>query len=375
MNAIQIHDRIKDLREQAAQAASEDRAEDAIRLGGMIDELNVQLENALKDEDAQRNAVRTVGEPEPVKWAPKNVAEAFLGPKDSFSGAKIVKDDELTNITNAVTGIPDPVRTERDIPGLQTLETAFLDTLAKGTTDGHINYLQAGEYTNAAARWVSGDKPESSYSWTDAVAHLEIIAHQTPVSVFALKHYGQLESIIRNELMIGLRNAEDAEALYANNTTNGIVGVTQTAETYTAVTGDNLYDTIVKMAAMSYQKSGIRPTHVAVSPAVATGLELLRADNGEYYRMVQGGRIAGLQLVVDANLAVTSGSEGSETTSDGIIVYNANAATWFTSEENEVLMGVIDKQFIQNTRTLLAEGEHALKVTYPKSFVYLASAL
>lgn len=369
MNAMQIHDRIKDLREQAAAAAAEDRAEDAIRLGGQIDELNVQLENALRDEDEARNVAKPVAS-EP-KWAPENVAQAFLGPRDQFTGVKTVKDGELSNITDAVSGLPQPIRTDRDIPALQRLSAGFIDTLAKGRTDGDIRYMQAGEYTNAAAAWTSGDKPESSYSWTEQTAHMAIIAHQTPVSVFALKHYGQLESIIENELLVGLRNAEDAAALFANDTATGIVGVTQTASAYTKVNTDTLYDTIVKMKAQSLRNAGIAPTHVAVAPEVATALELLKTESGDYLRLVQGGRIAGLEIVEDVNLSVTV--EG--TTSAGILVYNANAATWFTAEENEVLMGVIDKQFIQNQRTMLAEGEHALKVTHPKSFVYLASAL
>lgn len=369
MNAMQIHDRIKDLREQASKAAAEDRTEDAIRLGGQIDELNVQLENALRDEDEARNVAKPVAS-EP-KWAPKNVAQAFLGPRDQFTGVKTVKDGELSNITDAVSGLPTPIETDRDIPALQRLSAGFVDSLAKGRTDGDIRYMQAGTYTNAAAAWTTGNKPESSYTWAEQTAHMQIIAHQTPVSVFALKHYGQLESVITNELMVGLRNAEDVAALFANNANTGIVGVTQTADPYTKVAADTLYDTIVKMKAKSLANTGIAPTHVAVAPEVATALELLKTNSGEYLRLYQGGRIAGLEVVEDVNLSVTVES----TTSAGILVYNANAATWFTAEENEVLMGVIDKQFIQNQRTMLAEGEHALKVTHPKSFVYLASAL
>lgn len=371
MNAIQIHDRIKDLRDQAAKAAAEDRAEDAIRIGGQIDELNAQLEDALRLEDEARALVTPVSEPSD-EWRPADYAEAFLGPRAEFSGVRLVPEDGLANVTNAVTGIPDPVRTDRDIPAIQQLATGFVDTLSKGRTDGDIRYMQAGEYTNAAAVWKTGNKPESSYSWEEKTAHLAIIAHQTPVSVFALKHYGQLESVIRNELLVGLRNAEDAAALFANDTETGIVGVTQTATPYSKeVATDNLYDVIVKMKAKSLADTGIAPTHVAVSPAVATALELLKTEGGEYLRLVQGGRVAGLQVVEDVNLSVTVEDE----TSEGILVYSANAATWFTSEENEVLMGVIDKQFVQNQRTMLAEGEHALKVTHPKSFVYMANAL
>lgn len=370
MNAIQIIDRINQVREQAAQAASEGRTEDALRLGGQLDELNAQLEDAIRREDAARAVAAPLGGATP-EWRPANVAQAFLGPRDQFAGVRLVPEDGLTNITDAVSGLPTPIETDRDIPALQRLSAGFVDSLAKGRTDGDIRYMQAGSYTNAAAAWTTGDKPESSYAWTEQTAHMQIIAHQTPVSVFALKHYGQLESVITNELMVGLRNAEDVAALFANNANTGIVGVTQTADPYTPAANDNLYDTIVKMKAKSLANTGIAPTHVAVAPEVATALELLKTNSGEYLRLYQGGRIAGLEVVEDVNLSVTV--QG--TTSDGILVYNANAATWFTAEENEVLMGVIDKQFIQNARTMLAEGEHALKVTHPKSFVYAASVL
>ena len=371
MNAIQIIDRINQVREQAAQAASEGRTEDALRLGGQLDELNAQLEDAIRREDAARAVANTLGGATP-EWRPRNVAQAFLGPRDQFAGVRLVPEDGLTNITDAVSGLPTPIETDRDIPALQLLSAGFVDSLAKGRTDGDIRYMQAGTYTNAAAAWTEGtNKPESSYTWVEQTAHMQIIAHQTPVSVFALKHYGQLESVITNELMVGLRNAEDVAALFANNANTGIVGVTQTADAYTPATNDNLYDTIVKMKARSLANTGIAPTHVAVAPEVATALELLKTNGGEYLRLYQGGRIAGLEVVEDVNLSVTVQS----TTSAGILVYNANAATWFTAEENEVLMGVIDKQFIQNARTMLAEGEHALKVTHPKSFVYAASVL
>lgn len=370
MNAIQIIDRINQVREQAAQAASEGRTEDALRLGGQLDELNAQLEDAIRREDAARAVADTLGAAAP-EWRPRNVAQAFLGPRDQFAGVRLVPEDGLTNITDAVSGLPTPIETDRDIPALQRLSAGFVDSLAKGRTDGDIRYMQAGSYTNAAAAWTTGDKPESSYTWTEQTAHMQIIAHQTPISVFALKHYGQLESVITNELMVGLRNAEDVAALFANNANTGIVGVTQTADPYTPAANDNLYDTIVKMKAKSLANTGIAPTHVAVAPEVATALELLKTNGGEYLRLYEGGRIAGLEVVEDVNLSVTVQS----TTSDGILVYNANAATWFTAEENEVLMGVIDKQFIQNARTMLAEGEHALKVTHPKSFVYAASVL
>lgn len=376
MTSIEILNRVKELRDLASAAVAEERVEDAARIGGQIDELNFQLEDAIRREDEMRASNVTPLAVEPAKpWAPRNIAQAFLGPRDAFEGVEFAKDGKLSNLTDAISGLPEQWRTIEGLPALQTLENTFLRTLSQGTTDADIRYPQAKAFTNAAAPWTSGNKPESSYEWEDAVALREVIAHQTPVSVMSLKHYGQLESIISNELFVGLENAKDATALYGNNP-NGIVGVTTTADTdVTFEAEDTIYDKIRRMIGKSTRNTGIRPTHVAVSPLVAEGLDLLKTDGGDYLRLTVDGRAWGLPLVQDANLDVTTTTEGTTTTASGVLVYASTAATWFTSEGNEISMGVIDKQFIQNMRTMLAEGEFALMNRHPKSFVYLADAL
>lgn len=376
MTSIEILNRVKELRDLASAAVAEERVEDAARIGGQIDELNYQLEDAIRREDEMRASNVTPLAVEPAKpWAPKDVAQAFLGPRDAFEGVEIVAQDNLSNLTNAVSGLPEQWRTIEGLPALQRLENGFLATLSKGTTDADIRFAQAKEFTNAAATWTSGNKPESSYKWEEKTALREVIAHQTPVSVMMLKHYGQLESIISNELVIGLENAKDAAALY-NNNANGIVGVTQTADTQvTFQQDDTLYDKIRRMIGKSTRNTGFVPTNVAASPLVAEELDLLKTDGGEYLRLTVDGKAWGLPLVQDANLDVTTTTEQTTTTASGILVYASTAATWFTSEANEVSIGVIDKQFIQNMRTMLAEAECALMNRYPKSFVYLADAL
>lgn len=377
MTSIEILNRVKELRDLAATAVAEERVEDAARIGGQIDELNFQLEDAIKREDEMRASGVTpvVAEPAKASWAPKNVAQAFLGPRDGFTGVETVTEETLRNITDAVSGMPTQIRTISDLPALQQLENGFLATLSQGTTDADIRFAQAKSYTNAAAPWTTGNKPESSYEWEQQVALREVIAHQTPVALMALKHYGQLEALISNELIVGLENAKDAAALYSNNET-GIIGVTVTADTNVSFQQtDTIYDKIRRMIGKSHRNTGIRPTHVAVSPLVAEELDLLKTDGGEYLRLIIDGRAWGLPIVQDANLDVTTTVEQTTTTSSGILVYASTAATWFTSEANEVSMGVIDKQFIQNMRTMLAESECALMNRYPKSFVYLASAL
>lgn len=377
MTSIEILNRVHELRDLAAAAVAEERVEDAARIGGQIDELNYQLEDAIRREDEMRASGVTPLAAEAPKdaWQPANVAQAFLGPRDGFTELAFAEPGKLTNITDAVSGLPTQIRTISDLPALQQLENGFLATLSQGTTDADIRFAQAKSFTNAAAPWTSGNKPESSYEWEEKTALREVIAHQTPVALMALKHYGQLEALISNELIVGLENAKDAAALYSNNE-NGIKGVTVTADTNVQFDQeDTIYDKIRRMIGKSHRNTGFRPTHVAVSPLVAEELDLMKTQGGEYLRLTIDGRAWGLPIVQDANLDVTTTVETVETTNSGVLVYANTAATWFTSEANEVSIGVIDKQFIQNMRTMLAESECALMNRYPKSFVYLANAL
>lgn len=367
-SSIEIQNRIHTLRDQAATAVAEDRVEDAARIGGRIDQLDDQLTDQLKVEaDMRANGAVPVAASNP-SFRPRNVAQAFLGDPRAFTELGHGK----VNVTDAITGIETPVITDPNIPAIQnTLFTGFLSTLASGTTEGDVKYMQAGDYTNAAAQWTSGKKAESSYTWVPKTAQLAWIAHQTPVQKPALHDYGQLEAVIDNELMTGLAIAEDANALLGNNA-DGITGVCKTTgiQTYTAKTKDTLADSIRRMKTLSLAKSGLMPDHVAMAPEVHEELDLLKETSGAYLNLTMNGTVWALPIVDDINLSVTSGT----TTNHGMLLYAGMAATWFTSATNAIEVGTVDSQFIENAVTLLAEGEHALKVTYPKSFVYLAAA-
>jgi hypothetical protein len=59
----------------------------------------------------------------------------------------------------------------------------------------------------------------------------------------------------------------------------------------------------------------------------------------------------------------------------GALVYASVGATWYTKETDNVEIGLINAQFIQNAYTLLAEGRNALAVRFPDAFCYCADAI
>lgn len=388
--SLELHNLITMERDKVAQAVAEERIEDARRSEGRIEAWEEQLSDALKAEDEMRaSGVVPVAasEPErkPRRVTPRDVAEMFLGDREEFKKTGIeIGAKKKFGIKDAIVTLDAPETFDPTVPRLTSdrIPMGFLSTLASGTTDGDVKYLQAGAYDNNAGFWNAGSsvasgtvasKAESGMTWTPKTAELAVVAHYIPVLKPTLWHYGQMQSIISTELLYGLRMAQDAAALNATGADGQFTGVLKDSaiQTYTAKDGENVFDHIRRMKTASLLNSGLYPDHVAMHPLVLEEIELAKASDGQYLHLMLNGQLWALRVVEDVNLV--SGSAGQE--KYGTLVYNSNAATWFTSESDSITVGTIDKQLIQNTVTLLAEGEHTLKTTYPKSFVYLADSI
>ena len=240
-----------------------------------------------------------------------------------------------------------------------------------------IQYFSKDEskYSNAAAAWTAGsEKPSSAMGWKQESCQVETIVHLMPVLEQQVKDWGQLRSLIDVELLMGLRLSEAKAALLGANA-NGITGVLKNAGIITATkaAGDDLVDCVRKMKTDVLLKSGFNPTHVAMHPYVAESLELMKDKNGRYIEQVINGKLWALTVTEDLNLAgkKTVKSENDTDTYGALVYWNA-AATWFTKETDSIQVGLVGNQFAYNEATIRAEGRHALKVTYPKAFAYLA---
>lgn len=390
-SSIEIRNEVRALDDKVVDAehrfnSAEGDAKDAIRdelMGykGEIKALNSMLDDVLAEEDKIRKGggVPLASEPKAEKKV-KSLAEMLMGSRDEFKGFASVKAGMKLDVMDAAPdyGLPGIEKVDLNLPR-QTYEYmpnfGFLDSLPTGTTDATtVKYFEADPeaYTNSAATWKSGNKkPTSEMGWTQKSAMVETIAHLMPVLEENLQDYGQLRSIIDNELMMGLRLVKAQKALNGDNS-NGITGVlnNESIQKYTKVAKDTLPDAIRKMKTDSFLKSNFMPTHIAVHPYVAENLELQKDANGRYMNVMVNGRLWALRVVEDLNLV--SGSVGQE--KYGVLVYWNGAATWLTRSTDSLAVGLVGEQFAYNEISIRAEGRHALKVTYPKSFVYLADA-
>lgn len=277
-------------------------------------------------------------------------------------------------------GLPGVEQIDYTLPR-QTTDSAFqfgfVDSLPKATTNADsLTFFvkDDSKYKNAADTWTAGtQKPSSAMGFTQETVNIETIAHLFPVLEQQLKDNGQFANILNVEMLNGLRLKEAEKAISGNNK-NGITGIVNNTsiQTYTADSKDDLVDSIRKMKTDIVLATGYNPTHVAMHPFVAESLELMKDKNGRYILQVINGKLWALQVTEDINLATTSTSSGTSTTTYGALVYWNGAATWFTKETDAVTLGLVGNQFAYNEATLRAEGRHALEVRYPKAFSYLA---
>ena len=335
------------------------------RLSECRDMLMAEAKRVADENEAMARAAATAPKAE-------SFIERVLGPVDAFTGIepgwKVTVDTSY-----APAALPIPEKYDTDLPGAVRLPAGIVSTLPQARTNEAEHYFQQPALDNKAAAWTTGTKAESDIEWPLAVANLETIAHWIPVPKLAVRRYRNLESTISGALLMGLEQVKDAHVVKGSNA-SGIVGIAnQTGiQTFTMAQGDNIYDAIVKMAAKVRVKSGFAPDCVAMPTSVWTAIKTAKATGDGHYlypEIVKNGTIDGLRVVIDENLAVASGG----TITNGILVYFSGAAQFLVADPDEVTIGLVDKQFIQNAYTLLAEGTYALKVPIPAGFCYCSS--
>lgn len=377
LSAIEILNRKTMLSDKIALAVNEERIEDARRMEGQIEELDFMLKGALEAEEEAKAKALEVAKSQ-GKFAPKTLAESFLGARDSF---KPLEQGNALKAQNVIS-IDDPTIEETHVPGWgESPFYTFADSLAKGTTTGDVKYLRRKTRAPKVGIWKSGQtKSESNYEWEKKTAQLETLATYVPIEEPTLKRYGELENVIENELRIGLREEKDAKSLTGDDS-EGMIGVLNTTgiQVYTPKAGEHVVDSIRRMVTLAIMNSRLYPTCVCVAPQVKEEIDLLKDDNKAYLTLMTNGRVWNLPVIEDANMVVAttegSGDSAKTTLHFGCVVYYANAATVFSCDAAELKVGTINDQFVKNQLCLRLEESNALKVAYPDAFVYCQDAI
>lgn len=377
-DSIAINNEIKKNEARIKDLFESEQGDEAIRLGGVNDALRAQLDEALeyeaslRQEQSERLQSLTKGTSAPKDH--RTAAQIFLGPRDTFKGFSL--DEKRSAIVDAAVDLPTPEVIEEGFPTTTLAPMGFVGSLAQGRTAGDITFPAPAADSNrlVAEAWKKGDKKaEGTLSWDTKKAHVEMIAFTLPVEQVALMDYGQLESIIRTELMNGYLRAQAFYGTHGKNA-SGIQGILDSSiavPKFTKRDGDTAFDTIRRMITRVVFASGRIPNTVCMNPLVSEELDLTKVGEGrnDYLGLKLSGGMWNLRMVDDVYMA------DDEFTNGYALVYDSSAATWFTQHGVKIDMGYVNDQFLYNRVTFRIEGSHALKVADPLGFMYTEFAI
>ena len=234
------------------------------------------------------------------------------------------------------------------------------------TTAAVIEYFRMTGFTNAASTVAErnggntafGAKPQSGFTFAGAQAPVRTLAHWEAAHRNVLADEPQLRSIIDNELMYGLRLAEDDQILNGDGTGENLEGVLQTsgiqayAKGDSGVASDNYADAIRRAATLSFL-AYYEPTGV------------VKDDNGQYLVAVSvalGGEPRLWRIPVVETPAIAEGTALVGAFGTGAQLYDREQASIRISEQHADF-------FVRNAIVILAEQRLALAVKRPEAFV------
>lgn len=251
---------------------------------------------------------------------------------------------------------------------------------AQPTTANLIDYFRVTGFTNNAspvAERAGGAfalKPQSTLTFAPAQAPVRTIAHWEAAHRNALADEPQLQSIINNELLYGLRLQEDYQILSGTGTSEDLLGVLNTSgiQLYSQTSGpgtDNKADAL-RRAATKVMLAYYEATGIVLHPNDWEDIELSKDGNDRYLFMMNVA--VGMQQtlwrmrVVDTP-AIAEGTSLVGAFGLGAQLYDREQANIRIAEQHADF-------FVRNAVVVLAEERLALAVKRPEAFVKVTLA-
>lgn len=237
----------------------------------------------------------------------------------------------------------------------------------RGNAAAVPTYVAADSSANPPVVAGFGVKPRSSLSFSTEKAPVETIAHWEVVHRNIIDDMPQLRATIDNELMYGLRLAEDDQILNGDGQNSNLLGLLNTPgiQTYTKVTADSYADALRRAATkciLAYYPANAYVLH----PNDWETTELTKATGDGQYVLVSNVSIGAQRQVwrlpVVETPAITEGTFLTGAFGLGAQLYDRQEANIRISESHANI-------FVQNAIAILAEERLALAVKRPEAFV------
>ena len=353
---------------EALTTAVKEKADEALtkmaEMQATVDSISQRL--ARGEAGNNREEAKSFGE----RFTEDDAVKSWLESSPSKGKADLrLKATLTTATTDAAGSVGDAVNQTR-LPGVLPLPQRRLtvrDLLSQGRMDGNtLEYVKETGFTNNAAPVAEGaTKPESDLKFDLVSTSAKVIAHWTKASRQALDDVAQLRSIIDQRLLYGLAYVEENQLLNGDGTGQNLNGIIPQATAYSAAftpTSGTAIDTIrlaMLQAALAYYPS----TGIVMHPTDWARIEMTKDAGGQYIIGNPQGTIAptlwGLPVVATQAMAVDTFLVGA---------FRLGAQV-FDRWDARIEVGYVDKDFIMNLVTILAEERLALAVYRPEAFI------
>ena len=196
-----------------------------------------------------------------------------------------------------------------------------------------------------------------------------------PVQNQQLEDWAQLRSLIDGRLRYSVKRTEEEQILFGNGTPPNLEGILDVAGT-TNIATDGRYDAVndtlidvVRRGITDVLVAGYQPNAVVLHPYDWETIVLEKGSDQRYVWAVvtdnNGSRIWGIRAVE---------SIGARSRVDGrreVVVGDWQmGAQLLDRMQLTVQVGLVDRQFIENMRTILAEERIALPIYAPAAFAH-----
>lgn len=326
----------------------------------------VQLSSAILGKNALRGP-----QGEPLVPLTREMRKSFMDFFDS---------KEMKAIPTLGTGVIEPERLTR-IPQVTADERLTIrDVISTGQTGSSgVEYVREESASNNAAPTTHGsEKPEETVEYTLQTAPVRTIAGWMPVQNQQLEDWSQLRSLIDGRLRYSVRRTEEEQIVWGNGTPPNIEGILDVAGT-TDIADLDRYDpggaghTIIDAIRMGITEvlvAGYEPNAVVLHPRDWEAVLLEKGTDDRYVWAVvpqdNGNRIWGIRAIESI------GAQQRSTGRRELIVGDWQmGAQLLDRMQLTVQVGLVDRQFIENMRTILAEERIALAIYAPKAFAHL----
>jgi hypothetical protein len=275
----------------------------------------------------------------------------------SYVVNRSVRDLEIVRaplLESGVGGIVPPSQALAPVSGYLPFTPMLIDLVpSQPVTAASViqNRIEYGAGGNLGAVVPEGTaKPESQLVAASTTLNMETWAHWIQVSTQALADTASLSALIDQILTQGLRE-KISGGIFARFTSAG--NFTAFAG---AVAGESVGDGIARAVAQLAVVGG-QGIVAAVNPNDLLSQQLAKATGSGVYL----GLPPGLTAQVVPSAQVPAGN---------VLAWASGFGFWANREEITVMLGMIDKQFIQNLRTILAETRGNLVINIPRLVVY-----